>query len=317
MGTYPYDLNALPPGIPDSSSNSSSKTWIWGLVIFFVIVIIIVILYVTLSKPKNNNTNKTVQSVQPAALYALDNNLGAMSTKNDPNLFNAVDYYNRNVIDVLNEHVSWDTSTDKPYCTGDYYGPSCQYEAWNDEFYAFGSADDTNTMFTTYRPVNDMISRRECSNLSLSDLKSRGFVHENGHCSIINSDIILRNPVTYTTLADHTLFLKKSVHPVTNDCVYLSQNNQLPLRYYTERLDDENVTKICSGHVKRINFTPNYVSNDGMKMGIYSTKEFKASDVESMMKQKFKNVYIDIPKSKNYTITLPNNMRNVPLYVMY
>jgi hypothetical protein len=216
-------------------------------------------------------------------------------------------------------------------CREPFFGPKCEIEAWDNQFYSFGSTSNSNILglqasnsieASSKTWVNEVYSDKSCSRQSLDDKNSIGFAYNDGKCRLLYGEVevVDKSLVSYDPLVESEIYLKRTKDPkfkpkVRNEVYFGIKGNGF-LRHYLDRDDSNSFVKVPTGTVKEVNIQPFTTNNPYGYKGIWSLNVFTGDEFDDMYALGgSESYYVD---NGDGTIVLPAYLRDKNnFFVMY
>lgn len=302
------------------------------------------------------NKNNLVKSDEQGNNQSEVENKKYISLDIDPN---NIDNYSANTMDAAGidqtannpcNTMNLTSTGNECTCTFPYFGPYCSREYHESGYVSVGTDSDmqnlsftsenvtgitslsyanNNTPTKNTNPSEISVSGQSCTGVCNSDPNCKGVVYNSNGCSIITSDITLKQNFNPTNLfkENPTVFLNNRGKISIMNKVFLYSGRK-PFRHWVER--GENIPNpqasnsngfiaLNPGIPIQLNWAPEKILNESHLVGIWSTKPINIQSPQV----NDTNVYIDKlgysnTSPINYKLNLPDYIKNSPtIYVTY
>ena len=280
--------------------NDENKISLTLIGIFIAVMTLIIIIYLTDFRRKPN------PKPNPIPFNDINGTLGQSETGTIDLISNGKFFKDRIACEKSGRGV-WENTTCK--CCSPFFGSSCEREAYLNIFTAVGNpiltdltmtSTNQNTDRNSFANVCITTAQTECNNLCTDTCK--GFIFNDGVCTLITSDISTNKIIPYNNNENSIFFIKTLDSLKFDNMVFLYSINK-PLRYWL----DPRVSQLSKGVTSQINIIPTDLVNMDNLTGYYSSKLFSTITDPNI-------TYIHQP---NTPLKIPSNMQIVGLFVQY
>lgn len=156
-------------------------------------------------------------------------------------------------------------------CIPGYWGFNCELQSYSHNFLAIGNIDESNYECMDYK-VEEVNNLSQCEQ-SCGD-SCEGFYYQDNSCVLLSEvpSFKFEDMPTFEPMRQSNLYLKRDLHPIVTDRVFLYENI-LPLRYWLGIRDD--VIAMEPGRLYQLPFLPEGWVNDSKYGLAYSDQPFK------------------------------------------
>ena len=345
-----YHLNGLGSGFVLTPGQYHWARLIAIVVLVVVIVVVLVVLIVAIITYVNPVANPLRPRPRLSTLPPVEQDPGATAN-------GVADYYNGTELPTASScQQAGSTWLDEVcICKVPWYGPRCDRPSHDVSYYAVGTVSPNGLNLTaverlpgsiplSFNGAGGAVDPLSCTGQCDQRDGCIGVHYSQGQCTLLLSNPYL-NPeatITMTPEVESELYLyRQGGRPVIRDRVF-GYTGLRPLRYWATTLQppmvqttipgaspagelpaapviQQQVETIWHDQVRLLTQAPSRLVNDGSLVGLWSRGPFEAAAFGILINAPLASMYVDRPESgvSDYSLELPPNLQQGPLYVMY